>query len=87
MASVQGFMKRAGNAAGAFLLGVALKAIGYDQTSAELALVTFWGLRFMMYGLPVISALIQALLWFRYDLEKRLPAIRNEMVAQKAEAE
>lgn len=83
MASVQGFMKRAGSAVGAFLLGVALKAIAYDQSATELAPVTFWGLRFMMYGLPTIFALIQALLWSRYDLEKRMPEIKKELEAKK----
>ena len=87
MASVQGFMRRAGSAMGAFLLGAALKAIGYDQSAVELAPLTFWGLRFMMYGLPVISALLQALLWSWYDLEKRMPEIKAELEGKRVGGE
>lgn len=87
MASVEGFMRRAGSAVGAFLLGVALKMIGYDQTATELAPLTFWGLRFLMYGLPIITALLQAFLWSLYDLEKRMPSIKEALAAQKAGAE
>lgn len=86
MSSVNGFMKRAGGALGTFLLGVGLSVIQYDAEATTLAPVTFWGLRVMMYGLPVISALLQAFLWSRYDLEKRMPQIKEEMAAREAVA-
>ena len=84
MSSVNGFMKRAGGALGTFLLGVGLSVIQYDADATTLAPITFWGLRVMMYGLPVISALLQAFLWSRYDLEKRMPQIKEEMAAREA---
>ena len=87
MASVQGFMKRAGSALGAFLLGVGLKVIGYDADATSLLPITFWGLRILMFVFPMISALVQAFLWSRYDLEKRMPAIKEEMDARKANVE
>lgn len=85
MSSVQGFMKRAGSALGTFILGVALTLIKYDADATELAPITFWGLRIMMYGLPVVSALIQGILWAVYDIEKRLPKIKEELAERKAD--
>lgn len=83
MSSVHGFSKRAGGAMGSFFLGLALKVIKYDPDATVLAPITFWGLRFMMYGLPVVFAICQALIWMLYDLEKRLPKIKEELAARK----
>ncbi len=79
MNSIFGFMKRAGSALGTFLLGVALTVIQYDAEATTLLPVTEWGLRIMMYGIPLISAALQALLWSAYDLEKRMPKITEEL--------
>ncbi len=87
MSSVQGFMKRAGSAFGTFILGVALTVIQYDADATQLAPITFWGLRIMMYGLPMVFAVLQALLWSRYDLEKKIPAIKEELAAREISAE
>lgn len=87
MSSVQGFMKRAGGALGTFVLGVALTLIQYDADATQLAPITFWGLRIMMFGLPIVSAVIQALLWSKYDLEKKMPAIKEELAAREVNAE
>lgn len=87
MGSVNGFVKRAGGALGTFFLGVALTAIQYDADAATLAPVTFWGLRFMMYGLPTITCVITAILWSRYTLEKRLPEMKEELAARGVSTE
>lgn len=81
MSSVLGFMKRAGGALGTFLLGVGLKAIKYDAaaTPETLSTLTFWGLRIMMYGLPLLSAAVQALLWSFYKLDDMMPEIKAEL--------
>ncbi len=86
MASVQGFMRRAGSAVGAFLLGLALKIIQYDQDATVLAPITFWGLRVVMYGVPLISALVQAVLWTAYDLEAKMPEIKTELARRAGKA-
>ncbi len=86
MNSMNGFMIRAGGALGTFLLGVALTLIGYDSNATTLAPATEFGLRFMNYGMPAISAALQALLWFTYDLEKRMPQIKEELAARRAAA-
>lgn len=84
MNSIFGFMKRAGSALGTFLLGVALTVIQYDAEAATLKPVTELGLRVMMYGIPLISAALQALLWSAYDLEKRMPGIKETLEAASA---
>ena len=88
MGSVNGFMRRVGGALGTFFLGLCLTLIGYDGEAATVASSTIFGLRFMMYGLPVVSAVLQIIIWKFYDLEERLPAIKQELEARKnAEAE
>lgn len=84
MNSVGGFCNRAGGALGSFVLGVALTLIKYDADATVLEPITEWGLRFLMYGLPVISALIQIILWSTFDLEKKIPQIKEELAARKA---
>ena len=79
MGSLNGFMKRCGSALGSLLLGVGLTLIQYDADAVTLAPITFWGLRVMMYGIPLLSAVIQAVLWKFYTLEKQIPAIREEL--------
>lgn len=85
MNSLYGFCKRAGGAIGAFLLGLALKLIQYDPDATTLAPITFWGLRIMMYGLPVLGTVLQALLWSGYALEKKMPQIKEELAARKSQ--
>lgn len=87
MSSVQGFMKRAGSALGTFILGVALTVIRYDAAATELEPITFWGLRILMYGLPLVSALTQAVLWSKYDLENKMPAVKEKLAAREVSAE
>ena len=89
LGSVNGFIKRAGSALGSFFLGVGLTLIQYDATAVTLEPITFWGLRFMMYGLPAISSILQTILWSRYTLEKNLPKMKEEILAreQKEESE
>ena len=82
LGSVNGFVKRAGGALGTFFLGVALTVIQYDATAETLEPITFWGLRFIMYGLPTICCVITAILWSRYTLEKRLPKMKEELEAR-----
>ncbi len=84
MGSLNGFVKRCGAALGSLLLGVGLTLIQYDAEATVLAPITFWGLRFMMYGIPVISALLTALLWHFYKLEERMPEIKAELEAQES---
>ncbi len=84
MSSVVGFTRRAGSALGTFLLGVGLTLIQYDSTATVLAPITLMGLRVMMYGLPVIMAVIQVVLWLMYDLEKRLPEIKEKLAASRS---
>jgi Na+/melibiose symporter-like transporter len=79
-------MRRAGSAVGAFLLGLALKIIQYDQDATVLAPITFWGLRVVMYGIPLISALVQAVLWTGYDLEAKMPEIKTELARRAGKA-
>ena len=87
MGSVNGFVKRAGGALGTFLLGVVLTAIQYDPDAVTLAPITFWGLRFAQYGLPVISSALSAFLWSRYTLEKNLPKMKEELAAKGIQTE
>ena len=82
MASISGFTSRAGSALGTFLLGVALKVIRYDPTAATISAYTEFGLRFMMFGLPIIFSLATAFLWSRFTLEKKLPEIKAQLAAR-----
>ena len=86
MNSMNGFMTRAGGALGTFFLGVILEVIRYDAAAETLEPITFWGLRCTMYLLPLASAVIQALLWSRYDLDQKLPEI-EKTVEQRIEKE
>lgn len=79
MGSVNGFMRRAGGALGTFLLGVCLTLIGYDSDAATISSFTAMGLRVMMYGLPILSSILQLICWKFYDLEERMPAIKEEL--------
>ena len=79
MGSVNGFMRRAGGALGTFLLGVALTVIGYDSEAATISAGTIMGLRVIMYGLPILSAAVQLIIWKFYDLEERMPEIKDAL--------
>lgn len=84
MYSIDGFNKRAGSALGTFLLGVSLKVIRYDAAAPTVSAFTEFGLRFLMFGLPVFTGLLIAFLWSRYTLEKIMPGIKEELKAKKA---
>lgn len=86
MGAVNGFMKRVGSAFGAFLLGVILSVIGYDPNAAVQTEFTLMGIRASQYLLPVVSAIIQIILWRAYTLESKLPEIHAELNARKAES-
>lgn len=79
MGSVQGFMKRACSALGSLFLGIALTLMHYDSNMTELLPETFWGLRILMYGVPVITGLLTVILWKLYTLEKKMPKIKAEL--------
>ena len=79
MGSVQGFKKRAGSALGSLFLGIALTLMHYDSNMTELLPETFWGLRILMYGVPVITGLLTVILWKLYTLEKKMPKIKAEL--------
>lgn len=84
MGAVRGFATRVGSGLGAFLLGVVLTVIRYDEEAAVQSAFTLEGLRFVMFLLPIFFTLIGILLWSRYDIEKKLPEVHAALADKRA---
>lgn len=68
-----------GSGAGNAVLGFILSAFGYDGMAATQTAAAIFGIRLTFALLPVIFYVIAAVIMFIYDLEKRLPTIRQEL--------
>lgn len=79
-----GFGSKVGSGVGSLLLSLFLMLGSYDATLAEATT----SMRYSIYGfsnyLPVVINLIMFLIFTRFDLEKKLPAMREEVAARKA---
>lgn len=79
-----GFGNKVGNGAGSLLLSLFLVLGSYDPTLAEATA----SMRYSIYGfsnyLPVVVNLLMFFIFTRFDLEKKLPAMRQEVAERKA---
>ncbi|WED22310.1 melibiose:sodium transporter MelB [Vibrio sp. JC009] len=81
--SVQTMLVKFAGAAGGFIVGVGLSAVGYVPNVEQTA-DTIFGLQFMMLGLPAIMMVISAVIYKRYY---RLHEGFDKAAAEQAEAE
>lgn len=81
-----GFGNKVGNGVSSLLLSLFLVLGSYDSTLA--AATT--SMRYSIYGfsnyLPVVINLLLFFIFSRFDLEKKLPAMREEIAARKAKS-
>ncbi len=81
---VIGFGSKVGNGAGSLLLSLFLVLGSYDPTLSEATA----SMRYSIYGfsnyLPVVINLLMFFIFTRFDLEKKLPAMRQEVAERKA---
>ena len=79
-----GFGSKVGGGLGSLLLSLFLVLGSYDATVAEATT----SMRYSIYGfsnyLPVVINLLMFLIFTRFDLEKKLPAMRQEVAERKA---
>ena len=79
-----GFGSKVGGGAGSLLLSLFLVLGSYDATLAEATT----SMRYSIYGfsnyLPVVINLLMFVIFTRFDLEKKLPAMRQEVAERKA---
>lgn len=79
-----GFGNKVGNGAGVLLLSGFLALGAYDATLAHAT----ESMRYSIYGfsnyLPVVINLLMFVIFTRFDLEKKLPAMRQEVAERKA---
>lgn len=79
-----GFGSKVGSGAGSLLLSLFLVLGSYDSTLAEATA----SMRYSIYGfsnyLPVVINLLMFVIFTRFDLEKKLPAMREEVAKRKA---
>lgn len=79
-----GFGSKVGGGLGSLLLSLFLVLGSYDATLAEATT----SMRYSIYGfsnyLPVVINLLMFFIFTRFDLEKRLPAMRQEVAERKA---
>lgn len=79
-----GFGSKVGNGAGVLLLSGFLALGAYDATLAQAT----ESMRYSIYGfsnyLPVVINLLMFVIFTRFDLEKKLPAMRQEVAERKA---
>jgi GPH family glycoside/pentoside/hexuronide:cation symporter len=80
-----GFGSKVGSGAGSLLLSLCLVLGSYDATLTEATT----SMRYSIYGfsnyLPVVFNLLMFFIFTRFDLEKKLPAMRQEVAERKAE--
>ena len=79
-----GFGSKVGGGAGSLLLSLFLVLGSYDASLAEATT----SMRYSIYGfsnyLPVVINLLMFLIFTRFDLEKKLPAMRQEVAERRA---
>ena len=79
-----GFGSKVGGGVGSLLLSLFLVLGSYDPTVAEATT----SMRYSIYGfsnyLPVVINLLMFFIFTRFDLEKKLPAMRKEVAERKA---
>ena len=79
-----GFGSKVGGGLGSLLLSLFLVLGSYDATLAEATT----SMRYSIYGfsnyLPVVINLLMFFIFTRFDLEKKLPAMRQEVAERKA---
>lgn len=76
MSAAIGFAKNVGAALGAFLLGVALTVIKYDASMETISKFTENGITVLMFGVPMLSGLLQLLFMNSYRLEDSIDEVR-----------
>lgn len=72
-----------GSGAGNAVLGFILSAFGYDGMAATQTASALFGIRITFALLPVFLYALAAIVMFVYDLEKRLPQVRQELAERK----
>ena len=79
-----GFGSKVGGGLSSLLLSLFLVLGSYDATVAEATT----SMRYSIYGfsnyLPVVINLLMFFIFTRFDLEKKLPAMRQEVAERKA---
>lgn len=79
-----GFGNKVGSGVGSLLLSLFLALGSYDATLAEATT----SMKYSIYGfsnyLPVVINLLMFFIFTRFDLEKKLPAMRKEVAERKA---
>lgn len=82
-----GFGNKVGSGVGSLLLSLFLFLGSYDPTLPEATT----SMKYAIYGfsnyLPVVINLLMFLIFTRFDLEKKLPGMRAEVAARRAEKE
>lgn len=80
-----GFGSKVGNGLGSVILSAFLAIGAYDATLA----VASTSMRYSIYGfsnyLPLVINLLMFLIFMKFDLEKKLPKMREEVAARRAE--
>ena len=80
-----GFGSKVGGGVGSLLLSLFLVLGSYDPTLTEATA----SMRYSIYGfsnyLPVVINLLMFFIFTRFDLEKKLPAMRKEVAERRAE--
>lgn len=84
--SASSFGGKVGSGLGTSLIGWFLAAVSYDSTLAVAPAAT----KMAIYGFSIVTPLILFILMFvlvsKFDLEKRLPKMKEEIAARKAQA-
>ncbi len=79
-----GFGSKVGNGAGSLLLSLFLVLGAYDATLSEATASMLYSIYGFSNYLPVVINLLMFVIFTRFDLEKKLPAMREEVAERRA---
>ena len=84
--SASSFGGKVGSGVGGSLIGWMLAAVGYDATLSVAPKATKMAIYGFSFIVPLIAFVVMYVLVSRFDLEKKLPQMREEVAKRKQEA-
>ena len=85
MGSVNSFMAKMASALSGALQGFLIAAIGYVGTKEVQSASTLTGITVLFNLVPLVLVLVALYISYKYDVEKKIPQIRAELEARKAQ--
>lgn len=79
--SITSFCSKIGSGLSGSLVGYVMAATGYDAAQAVQSAGAQKGITFIYVGVTIIATIIQVLLLLVYDLDKKMPQIREDLQA------